>query len=268
MTLIAVVALALAGGSGAADDAPAAVAAPHVQVVQSQVSRGVRARIARGTLAITGNRRANRITLRLRRGARQRLEVDAGGSNRAEFVFNRGRFGRIVVGGGAGRDTVRIDERRGSFTGAERTTLNGNAGNDRLIGGRGAETFSGGAGNDSASPGRAADTVRLGAGDDALRSGPRDGSDRVRGGGGSDRITLDGSNGDERLSVSPAEGGRLRLARSTDGANLDVDDVEILRLNPRGGADAVTVDDLSGTDATRVDADLGGAPGRAPDGRP
>ena len=29
-------------------------------------------------------------------------------------------------------DTLRIDERRGSFTGAERTTLNGGAGNDRI----------------------------------------------------------------------------------------------------------------------------------------
>jgi Ca2+-binding RTX toxin-like protein len=268
MNLIALVALALAGGPGAAHDAPAAVAVPQPQTVQSQVERGVRARIARRTLTITGNRRANRITLRLRRRARQRLEVDAGGGRRAEFVFNRRRFRRIVVQGGGGRDTLRIDERRGSFTGAERTTLNGGAGNDRLIGGRGAETFNGGAGNDSASPGRAADIVRLGAGNDALRSGPRDGSDRVRGGGGSDRITLDGSSGDERLSVSPAGGGRLRLARSTDGANLDVDDVERIVLNPRDGADVLTVDDLGGTDAARVDADLGGVPGRSPDGRP
>jgi Ca2+-binding RTX toxin-like protein len=267
MNLIALVALALAGGSGAADDAPAAVAVSQPQAMHSQVERGVRARIARGTLTITGNRRTNRITLRSKRRARQRLEVDAGGSKAAEFDFNRRRFRRIVVQGGGGGDTLRIDERRGSFTGAERTTLGGGAGNDRLIGGQGAGTFDGGAGNDSATPGGAADVVRLGAGNDALRAGPRDGSDRVRGGGGSDRITLDGSGGDDRLSVSPAGGG-LRLGRSTDGANLDVDDVETVVLRPRGGADAATVGDLSGTDATRVDADLGSAPGRAPDGRP
>ena len=268
MHLIALMALALAGGSGAADGATAVVPAPQAQAVQSQVSGGVRARVVRGTLTITGNRRANRITLRLRRRAPQRLEVDTGGSGSAEFVFNRRRFRRIVVLGGAGGDTVRIDERRGSFTGAERTTLNGGAGNDRLTGGRGAETFNGGAGNDSASPGGAADIVRLGAGDDILRSGSRDGSDRVRGGGGRDRIAFDGSNADERLSVSPGGGGGLRLARSTDRANLDVADVERVSLNPRGGADAVTVDDLGGTDARRIDADLGRAPGRSPDGRP
>jgi Ca2+-binding RTX toxin-like protein len=255
---IALVALALAGGSGAPDDASA---------LQAQVERGVRAGIARGTLTIAGNRRANRITLRLERGARRRLEVDAGGSRRAEFVFNRQRFRRIVVQGGGGRDTLRIDDRRGAFTVAERTTLNGGAGNDRLFGGRGRETFSGGAGSDSATPRRAADVVRLGAGNDVLRSGRRDGSDRVRGGGGSDRIVLDGSSADERLSVS-ADGGRLRLARSTDDANLDVDDVERVALNPRGGADVVTIGDLGGTDATRVDADLGSAPGRSADGRP
>jgi Ca2+-binding RTX toxin-like protein len=241
----------------------ALVAAP----TQSKPKRGVDAKLARKTLTVLGNGKANKITLRLKRRARNTLEVDTGGSRAAEFRFNRRRFNRIVVRAGRGNDSVVIDERAGVFTTAERTTVNGEAGKDRFAGGRGRETFSGGPGNDSADPGRGADRLRLGAGNDALRSSAGGGSDRVHGGRGSDRISFDGSDGDDRLSAAPADAGHVRLGRSLDNASLDADDVEAIDLNPRGGADSVTVDDLGGTDATRVAVDLAGAPGGSPDGQ-
>jgi Ca2+-binding RTX toxin-like protein len=233
----------------------------------SKPKRGVDAKVARKTLTVVGNDRANKITLRLKRRKRNTLEVDTGGSRKAEFRFNRRRFKKIVVRGRRGNDSVVIDERAGAFTTTERTTVDGGAGKDKFAGGRGRETFNGGAGNDSTDAGGGADTLRLGAGNDVLRSTPGDGSDRVRGDGGGDRITFDGSGGDERLSASPADGGRLRLARSTDGASLVVNGVETIDLNPRGGADGVTVGDPGGTGATRIDVDLGGAPRGSPDGQ-
>src|SRR5688500_16734338 len=106
MKLIPLVALALAvaGGPDAADRA---TAAPQAQAGPSVIKNGVNARVARGTLKITGNGKANRITLRLKRGARQRLEVDAGGSSRAEFTFDRRTFKRIAIQAKKGSDSIR-----------------------------------------------------------------------------------------------------------------------------------------------------------------
>ena len=38
---------------------------------------------------------------------------------------------------------------------------------------------------------------------------------------------------------------------------MDTDDVEVLNLNAFGGADTVTINDLTGTDVTAVNIDLG-----------
>ena len=221
------------------------------------------AKIVRGTLRITGNRRANKVTLRLRRRARGRLQVDVGSNRSADFTFRRSRFNKILVRGGGGNDSVRIDDRNGAFTNTDRTTINGDAGNDSLNGGRFRETFNGGAGRDVVDGNGGSDVVRLGAGNDRFRWDTSDGSDTVRGQSGSDRVIVNGSNAGETLNAS-ANGGRLIVRRSS-GRTLNADDIETLDLNPRGGADGATVADLSGTDTTRVNADLAGTPGGAPD---
>ncbi len=107
----------------------------------------VKASVKRGTLTVTGTRAGERIALR--QGARGRLVVDVRDNGSANFSFARNRFTRIVVNGGNGNDRLRIDEARGRFTNAERTTLNGGAGNDTLLGGSFAEVLNGGAGNDA-----------------------------------------------------------------------------------------------------------------------
>jgi hypothetical protein len=47
---------------------------------------------------------------------------------------------------------------------------------------------------------------------------------------------------------------------------MDVDDVEVVELNPLGGADTIDVNDLSGTDVIEVRSDL--AAGGVGDGQP
>src|SRR5690348_2906777 len=88
LPLLAIAALLLGGGATAAP-AQAAAKAKH----------GVSAKLARGTLTVVGNRRANKITIRLKRRARGTLQVDVGSNGSADFSFKRRRVKRIAVRG-------------------------------------------------------------------------------------------------------------------------------------------------------------------------
>jgi hemolysin type calcium-binding protein len=117
----------------------AAVAVPSSQAgtgavgSKARLKQGVKAEVKRGTLRITGNRRANKVTVRLKRRRRGTLEVDVKSNGSADFRFKRKAFKRIVVRGGRGNDTLAISERNGRFITAERTTLDGGRGTDRLV---------------------------------------------------------------------------------------------------------------------------------------
>jgi Ca2+-binding RTX toxin-like protein len=74
-------------------------------------------------------------------------------------------------------------------------------------------------------------------------------------------MTFNGSGVSEQFDVS-ANGQRVRFLRNVANIVMDLDDVEQLDVNALGGADALTVNDLSGTDLTGVRADL------ARDGQP
>src|SRR6185369_7403215 len=58
-----------------------------------------------------------------------------------------------------------------------------------------------------------------------------------------------------------ANGGRVRFFRDVASITMDLDDVEHIEFRALGGADAIVVGDLSGTDVTRVDLDLRGPVG-------
>ena len=130
--------------------------------------------------------------------------------------------------------------------GAMNLTLNGGAGNDVLIGGQGDDLLIGGPGND---------TALCGAGDDTFVWNPGDGSDVVEGQGGQDTLIFNGANVDETIDLS-ANGQRLRFFRNVANITMDCNDVELVQFNALGGADTITVNDLSGTSVTRVELDL------------
>jgi Ca2+-binding RTX toxin-like protein len=138
----------------------------------------------------------------------------------------------------------------------------GGAGADAFTGGRGAETFKGGDGNDTADGNGGADRLALGADNDAVRSDAGDGADVIVGEPGRDTLVLNGSNAAERVTVSPAAG-RVRITRDVDRLTMDADEVETVAIDPLGGADTVTVDDLTGTDVRQTAVDLAGALGGA-----
>ena len=134
--------------------APAANAAPPVQV-----------KIRHQVLVVKGTAAGDRIALRQSAADRQILEVDVGDNGSADFRVARDRFRSIRVDGRRGDDRLRIDEANGVFTTTTPTQLNGQRGDDTLIGGS-AETLNGGDGNDDLIGGSGAETLIGGYGND------------------------------------------------------------------------------------------------------
>jgi Ca2+-binding RTX toxin-like protein len=241
-------------------------------------------RLTHGVLAITGTRADDKIALRL--DARQPgiLQVDVGDDGSADFTFDRNDVARIAVFARSGDDLVRIDESNGVFTdniataidggagsdtlvgGSGAVTLSGGPGNDKLIGGNGAEALLGGSGNDQIDGNRGNDVAFMGAGDDTFVWDPGDGNDTIEGQSGVDTMLFNGANLAEKIDLT-ANGNRLKFTRDIAGITMDTHGVERVDFNALGGADLVTVNDLSGTDVNSVNVDLaatgGGGDGAA-----
>jgi len=146
-------------------------------------------------------------------------------------------------------------------------TVDGGAGNDQIFGGDGNDQLIGGDGNDFIDGSRGNDVAFLGAGDDTFRWDPGDGSDTVEGEAGHDTIRFNGSNASENFAIS-ANGGRVRLSRDVGNVTMDLNGIELINLSARGGADTITVNDLTGTDLTQLNLDLAGAGSTNGDGQP
>ena len=84
---------------------------------------------------------------------------------------------------------------------------------------------------------------------------PGDGSDTVEGQDGADTLAFNGANIFETIDVS-ANGGRARFTRDIANITMDLNGVETIDFKALGGADKITVHDLSGTDFTAVKIDL------------
>src|SRR5262249_43726335 len=178
---------------------------------------------------------------------------------------------KIVVTGGGGNDVLTADETNG---GLPQTTLDGGAGNDVLTGGAvadvpglisGFDTLLGGAGDDRINGGASADFINGGTGNDTLFGGagndrvswsPGDGSDTMDGQNGNDSLGFFGDSSNENVALS-ANGTRVRLTRDVDGVTADLNSLEIVDVLARGGADTITVNDLTGTGVGVMLLDLG-----------
>lgn len=173
--------------------------------------------------------------------------------------------------GGAGNDTITLDESNGPlpaaqlFGGAGNDTLTGGSGNDELSGqagndilfGRsGNDTLYGGAGDDFVDGDQGTDVGYLGAGDDVFRWDPGDGSDRVEGGDGFDEMLFNGAGGSEQFTLS-ANGERASFTRVQGSIVMDLNEVEKVTVNALGGADTIAINDPSGTDISQIDINLG-----------
>src|SRR5438876_5711849 len=212
-------------------------------------------KLKHGELTIVGTEASDKIALRLQAGEPGVLQVDVGDDGSADFSFARERVAKIAVDAGAGDDLVRIDDSNGAFTDTIPTTIDGGEGNDTIAGGKGAETLLGGDGNDTIDGNGGNDVALLGAGDDSFVWDPGDGSDTIEGQDGNDTLVFNGANVDERVALS-ANGNRLEFLRDPGRVTMDTAGVERVDVNALGGADLVTVNDLTGTDVTNVTVDL------------
>ncbi len=216
----------------------------------------VEARVLAGTLEITGTASADTIALRLVPGA-PTLLVGSNPDGTAAFVFNTASFTAITVQARGGADTI-----TGSFGLAALgpLTIDGGRGDDTLHGGDGDDVLRGGPGNDTVIGARGNDTALLGAGDDRFTWNPGDNDDSVEGQAGTDVLAFNGSNANERIDVS-ANGPRVKLFRDIANINMDFDTVERLELTALGGADRITVGDLTATALKAADIDLSATAG-------
>jgi Ca2+-binding RTX toxin-like protein len=277
--LVVAVAAAVAGGvlAGAGNAAPAS-AAGNVPSLQRKGEQFKAPTLENGLLTVEGTNAGDRIALRLQAGQPGVLEVDFGDDGSAEFSFERSEIARIVVEAGNGADAVRIDEINGVFADTIPTTIEGGNGADRLVGGAGAGTLNGGNGddglfggngneklfggngNDSIDGNRGNDVAFMGNGNDAFVWDPGDGSDTIEGQNGIDTMLFNGANIAEQVDLS-ANGHRLRFFRDIANITMDTDGVERVDFNALGGDDVVTVNDLSGTDVSKVNINLAGSLG-------
>ena len=248
-----------------------ALAVPVLSSAKGKKVDGIRADLKDGTLRVKGGDGGQRVALRLKAGDPSRIQVDAGDDGSADFSFDRRDVNAIKVKMGDGNDAARIDDANGAFTDAIPTTVAGADGNDSLEGGQVQvaaenETYKGGDGNDLVDGGKGADTAYLGAGTDTFRWDNGEGSDVIEGQDGTDTMVFNGAAIAENVTLT-ANGGRLTFFRVQGNVTMDTNDVEIVDDNPLGGADSVTVNDLTGTDVVQTNLDLAAAlGGNAPDG--
>jgi hypothetical protein len=214
-----------------------------------------------GLLSVTGDNAGNTITASRDRAGD--ILVNGGAVPIDGGQATVGNTTQIEITGQAGNDTIKLDESTGVLPNAK---LSGGAGNDMLIGGSGADQLFGDAGNDTLIGGRGPDQLFGGAGNDLFIWNPGDGSDVIEGGSGKDTLQFNGSNANENMDIS-ANGSRVRLFRDVGNITMDINGVENINVAALGGADTITVHDLHGTDANKVNIDLGAAAGGS-DGQP
>jgi len=210
------------------------------------------------TVEVNGGNASENFTITAN-GSRVRFDRTSPGP----FFLDVGSSENLVLNANGGDDVVTAGN---GLAGLISLTIDGGAGNDTITGGDGDDRLSGGDGNDMIIGGRGNDVANLGAGDDTFVWNPGEGSDVVEGGDGHDAMIFNGANVDERVNIS-ANGSRVLFARDPGNITMDLNGVERIDFNALGGADTITVNDLTGTDVSEINLDLG-ATAAGGDGQP
>jgi Ca2+-binding RTX toxin-like protein len=164
---------------------------------------------------------------------------------------------KLTVNGQGGNDELTASTLP---SGLVQLTLDGGAGNDRLLGSQGADVFLAGDDDDFVFGDNGNDTAFLGTGNDVFEWSPGDGNDIIEGQADVDELRFNGANIAETINIA-ANGGRILFTRDVASVTMDTDDVEHIRFNAFGGIDNIVIGDLTGTDATAVDLHLAATAG-------
>ena len=214
----------------------------QVNVDLSAVAGGGTGDGAADSVTINGTQGGDAITI-LASGAEV---IVAGLAARVALTGSEGTNDSLIINGQGGDDRINASP---LVAGRVKLTINGGLGNDTIDASRGDDIVNGGDGND---------LVRLGLGDDTFVWNPGDDNDTVDGQGGSDTLLFNGANINETINISD-NGGHARFTRDVANITMDLDNMETIDFQARGGADNITVNDLSKTDVRKVKLDLGGA---------
>lgn len=197
-------------------------------------------------------------------GDGQADNVIVSGSQTNDVINISNAPGRVVVAGLSARVTVLDPEPLN-----DRLTVNALGGDDTvdasrlaaevinltINGGLGADKIIGSAGNDLITGGDGNDVILGGDGNDTFVWNPGDDNDTLEGQAGTDTLLFNGANVAEIIDIS-ANGGRVRFTRNVANVVVDLNDIEGIDFNALGGADAITVNNLAGTDVTAVRLNL------------
>ena len=262
------------GRAAAAAAATAIVATATLVGVPAQGAPAAGAAVLGDVLTIVGTNAGDHITVDFTQPGSVVVDLGAGGTRQfaagtfhsASVDLRNGDDGLRTASGGALVDVpMTVTTGNGddvATTGAGSDVLDGGNGDDLLLGGAGTDRLVGGNGADFVNGQVGTDVEVLGSGDDIAAWNPGEGNDAVDGGLGRDTLTFNGSNGDEQMSLA-ASGRSAVFLRTQGNIRMDLDGVERLDLATFGGADTVTIGDLSGTEVTTADIDLAGTDGTA-----
>jgi predicted ester cyclase len=242
------------GRIGRSSLAATAIGLAFAGVTATQASASYTASVQGTTLEVKGDKASDKLAIVP--ASATTLALDVGADGTIDFSFDRGTFDKVHVDAGDGDDEVTV----ANSVADETFTLEGGAGDDRLIGANGADVIDAGSGNDFVDGNIGADTALLGSGNDTFQWDPGDGSDTVEGQSGADALQFNGSNIGEEMNVSP-NGTRVRFTRNVANIVMDLGTLERINVRALGGADNVTVDDLAGTGLQLVDVDESGFDG-------
>ncbi len=207
----------------------AALGIGHHADAQELAGGKVKTKYDGSTLVVQGSSGNDAVTLRLKAGDPNTLVVEVPTNPASTQEFDRASFDAVRVVGGAGDDTLKIDEANGVFSDTEAVTFDGGAGADTLLGGSGPETLDAGPGDDFVYGFGGADRIIWDA---------ADGNDFIEGGADVDTVEANGNSDAEVFTVT-ANGSRVRFDRISPVASfLDIGGVENLALNMKGGNDA------------------------------
>ena len=203
----------------------------------------------------TGDGQADAVTIEGTAGGNHITIANSGAS-----IAISGLPAQVTIAGAEGaNDLLVIDALGGNDTinasalaaGEINLTIDGGDGNDTITGSAGDDVILGGGGDDNVIGGRGDDVALLGSGNDRFTWNPGDGSDIVEGQDGADILQFNGSNANENIEVS-ANGSRVRLSRDVGAVTMDLNSIEQIKIATFGGADSVTVNDLTGTGVNEV----------------
>jgi Ca2+-binding RTX toxin-like protein len=233
-------------------------------------TNSISAVLANGVLTITGDNQDNIIVVSRDVAGRIIVVVDGSPLAVAGGTPTVASTSLIRILGLQGNDTLSLNEVNGPLPtanlfggdgddilagGSGDDTLDGGPGNDTLLGKGGNDRLFGGTGSDTLTGGTGIDQFFGGDGDDRNIWSPGEGSDVVEGEAGHDTLEFFGSNGAEIVDLS-AVGPRLRFFRNPANITMDCDGIEEVLFRAAAGADAVTVNDLTGTQVQHVSLDL------------